>query len=211
MSVSVTAVYRRDEDGNWVVRLAEEPRCHTWGRTLRAARTSIREAAELWTEELGVAAVEELTFNERIEGVAGADEASALAAFRSALEEQLTAVRASLDHFAPSLLLQGMSVRDVADLLDLSPGRISQIAPGASLAAQATKAAPGVIEAARALRAALEPIRAANLKVGATIALAAAALDAEVGVDSDEPRGVPVQETAGRRPKVSRPQPQPQR
>jgi predicted RNase H-like HicB family nuclease len=50
----VTAVYRHEQqpDGSaaWIVELAEEPRCHTFGRTLRAARRNVREAAVAWYE-----------------------------------------------------------------------------------------------------------------------------------------------------------------
>jgi predicted RNase H-like HicB family nuclease len=52
--VKVTAVYRyeRQPDGGtaWIVELVEDPRCHTFGRTLRAAQRNIREAAAAWYE-----------------------------------------------------------------------------------------------------------------------------------------------------------------
>jgi len=52
--MKVTAVYRyeRQPDGGaaWIVELVEEPRCHTFGRTLRAAQRNIREAAAAWYE-----------------------------------------------------------------------------------------------------------------------------------------------------------------
>jgi predicted RNase H-like HicB family nuclease len=141
--VTVTAIYHRDEDGNWLVRLAEEPRCHTWARSLKAARAAIREAAELWTDELGVASVDDLVITERVEGIEGVGEALELAGMRAALASELTVVRAALDNLAPNLLGQGLSVRDVADLLALSPGRISQIAPGVGSLAATRKAASG--------------------------------------------------------------------
>ena len=52
--MKVTAVYTRERqpDGTeaWIVALAEERRCHTFGRTLRAAQRNIREAAAAWYE-----------------------------------------------------------------------------------------------------------------------------------------------------------------
>src|SRR5919197_1991096 len=53
-AMKVIAVYRheRQPDGTtaWIVDLADEPRCHTFGRTLRAAQRNIREAAAAWYE-----------------------------------------------------------------------------------------------------------------------------------------------------------------
>jgi predicted RNase H-like HicB family nuclease len=45
-----TAVYRRDIHGMWIVELLDEPRVHTYGRTLTKARENIRDAAALWFE-----------------------------------------------------------------------------------------------------------------------------------------------------------------
>src|SRR5208282_4239438 len=46
----LTAVFDRDDDGYWLVELAEEPRVHTYGRTLAKARDHIRDATALWFE-----------------------------------------------------------------------------------------------------------------------------------------------------------------
>ncbi len=43
-----TATYRRDSEGFWLVELREEPRVHTFGRTLDEAAEHIRNATALW-------------------------------------------------------------------------------------------------------------------------------------------------------------------
>lgn len=58
----VTAVFQRDDEGYWLVELAEEPRVHTYGRTLAKARDHIRDATALWFE----VAPEEVVFVEDI-------------------------------------------------------------------------------------------------------------------------------------------------
>ena len=47
---SYTAAFERDEEGFWLVELIEEPRVHTYGRTLAKARDHIRDATALWFE-----------------------------------------------------------------------------------------------------------------------------------------------------------------
>ena len=49
MSKTYTAVYEREGDA-WLVEIAEEPRVHSWGRTLAKAREHIRDALALWLE-----------------------------------------------------------------------------------------------------------------------------------------------------------------
>ncbi len=43
-------VFERDDDGYWLVELEEEPRVHTYGRTLAKAREHIVDASALWFE-----------------------------------------------------------------------------------------------------------------------------------------------------------------
>ena len=43
-----TARLEREEDGRWTIELEEEPRVHTWGKTVDQALTRMREAAALW-------------------------------------------------------------------------------------------------------------------------------------------------------------------
>jgi predicted RNase H-like HicB family nuclease len=124
--VTVTAVYERDAQGRWLVHIAEEPRCHTWARSYGAARREIIDAAELWLDELGTESLDNLDIRDEVR-IAGAAQARDLAEVREELTRRLADVRAKVDEAARGLVSAGVSVRDVADLLGISPGRVSQI------------------------------------------------------------------------------------
>ena len=51
-----TARLEQENDGRWSVELEEEPRVHTWGKTIDQALTRMREAAALWfqTDEASI-------------------------------------------------------------------------------------------------------------------------------------------------------------
>ncbi len=51
-----TARLDKEDDGRWSVELEEEPRVHTWGKTIDQALTRMREAAALWfqTDEASI-------------------------------------------------------------------------------------------------------------------------------------------------------------
>lgn len=124
--VTVTAVYERDAQGRWLVYITEEPRCHTWARSYASARREIIDAAELWLDELGVESHDNLDVRDEVR-ITGAAQARDLAKAREELTRRLTEVRARVDEAARGLVAEGVSVRDVADLLGISPGRVSQV------------------------------------------------------------------------------------
>jgi predicted RNase H-like HicB family nuclease len=45
-----TAVYEREDDGRWVVRIPRVKGCHSYGRTIDQARERIREALSLYVK-----------------------------------------------------------------------------------------------------------------------------------------------------------------
>ena len=51
-----TARLEQEHDGRWSVELEEEPRVHTWGKTIDQALNRVREAAALWyqTDEASI-------------------------------------------------------------------------------------------------------------------------------------------------------------
>ncbi len=59
--------------------------------------------------------------------ITGAAEARDLAEAREELTRRLSEVRARVDEAARGLAAEGVSVRDVADLLGISLGRVSQV------------------------------------------------------------------------------------
>lgn len=113
----------RDQDGAWLVSVPSVPGCHTYGRTLGAARRRIREALRLWVNDAGRAQIEFVVhvpvrarrvidpyIRARIKAEAASEEA-----------------RAALRLAAERLTEQGMSLRDAGELLGLSHQRIAQV------------------------------------------------------------------------------------
>jgi predicted RNase H-like HicB family nuclease len=118
-----TAVYDRDEDNNWIVRLAEEERVHTYGRTFAQAREAIRDATGLWfhldADRFDV--VDELSRDYQ-------DPLDELAAARARLERDQDEVRERTLEVVRSLRdRQGATNRDIAEIVGLSHQRVHQI------------------------------------------------------------------------------------
>lgn len=119
----VTAIYNRDTDGTWLVHLAEEERCHTFGRTFTKARTMIRDAAALWYDTDPV----DLEVDDQLAG----DHQAALDRLRQ-LRDETEARQAELRAATADVVrdLQGLDLteRDIAALVGLSHQRVHQIA-----------------------------------------------------------------------------------
>jgi predicted RNase H-like HicB family nuclease len=128
--MKVTAVYRyeRQPDGGaaWIVELVEEPRCHTFGRTLRAAQRNIREAAAAWYEvEPSQVEVDD---DVRLPPPAS----RALGRSRALRDRERKAneqARAATAAAVAALRDVGLSERDTGTLLGLSHQRVHQLAP----------------------------------------------------------------------------------
>jgi predicted RNase H-like HicB family nuclease len=122
---TLTAVFQRDEDGYWLVELAEEPRVHTYGRTLGKAREHIVDAAALWFD-LAPAELD-ITEDIRLPGPVRASLELARQARQHAQEAQDAASGATREA-ALALVRDGnLSVRDAADMLGLSHQRVQQL------------------------------------------------------------------------------------
>lgn len=130
-----TAVYDRDEQGMWLVELLEEPRVHTYGRTLAKARANMHDAAALWfdTDPGELRLVDDV----RLPAPVLASAARANQARRDAAAAKDAAMRATAE--AAVTLVHGghLSVRDAAEVLGLSHQRVQQLV----LAAAATDVA----------------------------------------------------------------------
>jgi predicted RNase H-like HicB family nuclease len=127
--MKVTAVYRyeRQPDGGaaWIVELAEEPRCHTFGRTLRAAQRNIREAAAAWyeVEPSRVEVRDDVRLPSPASRALG--QARALRDREREAHEQASAATAAA---VAALRAVGLSERDTGTLLGLSHQRVHQLA-----------------------------------------------------------------------------------
>lgn len=120
MMTTYTARYERDVDGNWLAELAEEPRIHTWARSLATTRANIREAAELWFD------VDELVVIDEYPTWVSSPLDLALPA-REEAERVLEAAAAATREAVRELTEKGLSRRDVADLLGISFQRVQQL------------------------------------------------------------------------------------
>ena len=99
-----TAVYSRQPDGAWIVYVrGHRHEIHSFARSLRRARENIRDALSLWYDDAEVARR------------------------HTALSKELTAKRRRAIR---SLQQSGLGTRDIAELLELSQQRVSQIARG---------------------------------------------------------------------------------
>jgi predicted RNase H-like HicB family nuclease len=127
--MKLTAVYRyeRQPDGGaaWVVELAEEPRCHTFGRTLRAAQRNIREAAAAWyeVERSQVEVDDDVRLPPPASRALGRSRA-----LRDREREAHEQARAATAAAVAALRDVGLSERDTGALLGLSHQRVHQLA-----------------------------------------------------------------------------------
>lgn len=119
-----TARLEREKDGRWTVELEEEPRVHTWGKTVEQALARMREAAALWFQidegdiELVPHPVLPKATDRTVEQARQARE-QARNADRLAVERTRKAVAA--------LANRGISMRDAAAILGISHQRVHQL------------------------------------------------------------------------------------
>jgi predicted RNase H-like HicB family nuclease len=127
--MKVTAVYRYERQPNggaaWIVELAEEPRCHTFGRTLRAAQRNIREAAAAWyeVERSQVEVDDDVRLPPPASRALGRSRA-----LRDREREAHEQARAATAAAVAALRDVGLSERDTGALLGLSHQRVHQLA-----------------------------------------------------------------------------------
>ena len=118
---------RYQHDGRaWTVQFVE-PDIATWGRSLRSAKAYAREllAAYLGVQDLGAtdATVEDVVdLGEQVESELGS-----LGAKRRQVEALRQDVVAETRRAAQRLRQAGLSVRDVGELLGVSPSRVMQL------------------------------------------------------------------------------------
>jgi DNA-directed RNA polymerase specialized sigma subunit len=120
-----TAVYTRERDGAWIVYIrGHRHEIHTFARSLRRARENIRDALSLWYDD-----AESATIVDRVELESALEEELAeteeLARLHSEVSQKLAAKRRRAVRV---LQKSGLGTRDIAELLDLSQQRVSQIA-----------------------------------------------------------------------------------
>ncbi|MPZ23139.1 MAG: hypothetical protein GEU28_06255 [Dehalococcoidia bacterium] len=119
-----TMVVSRDDNDTWFAELAEERRCHTWGRTLAATRDRMREAVAVWYE------VAPDSFDLR-EDIRLPDDLrrrlDITLSARDSARREMDAAQAETARTVRALVDAGLSRRDVAYLVGLSHQRVQQI------------------------------------------------------------------------------------
>jgi len=120
---TLRAVYERDRDRVWTVRIPAIRGCHTYGRTIEQARSRIREALRLWVDDPeAVKLIDDVRLPAEIRRtVTRADRARQRArAEQAAAQRELRAAASSLER-------AGLSRRDAGTLLGLSRQRVQQL------------------------------------------------------------------------------------
>ena len=117
----------READGAWIVYIrGHRHEIHSFARSLRRARENIRDALSLWYDDAATARIVD-----RVELAAALKEELAeteeLARLHSDVSQKLTAKRRRA---VKALQQSGIGTRDIAELLELSQQRVSQIARG---------------------------------------------------------------------------------
>jgi DNA-directed RNA polymerase specialized sigma subunit len=122
-----TAVYSREPDGAWIVYIrGHRHEIHTFARSLRTARENIRDALSLWYDDADSA-----TIVDRVELEPALEEEHAATEELARLHSDVSRKLAAKRRRAVRVLQEkGLGTRDIAELLELSQQRVSQIARG---------------------------------------------------------------------------------
>jgi DNA-directed RNA polymerase specialized sigma subunit len=133
MSESAYRVIVTREDGHWLADVPGLQGAHTYARSLPALDQSVREVVVL-AEELPDEAMPDLELEyDYHTGDADLDTtALQVRQLRRQAEELAAAATARTGQAAAELVSRGLSVRDVAALLGISPQRVSQLTARAS-------------------------------------------------------------------------------
>lgn len=121
------------DEGGWHVEIPSVRGCHSWGRSLSAARRYIREALASCVDVLGEDAdriARDAELVERFDLPAGIKQAIARYRVSRARAERLEAALQSSQRAAAQTIVKRFSVRDAGELLGVSGARVNQIVRG---------------------------------------------------------------------------------
>ena len=137
--MSYRVVIERDETGAWLARVPSVPGCHTYGRTLEQVRRRIRAALELWVDDAREA---DLRFQIRLPTALKKElDRARTTRDRSARAQREASV--ALSRAARDLTQKaGLSLRDAAELLELSHQRVQQVLSARATGGRETRRRP---------------------------------------------------------------------
>jgi len=122
----IVDVYR--EDGQWLGQARDLPAAHTFARNLVLLDQYLREAIAV-TQDLAAGAESSLDLDYSYHGVPQfVIDAAEIGRRRRQAEREMAEANLAARQAAATLKSAGYSVRDAAQLLEVSPGRISQMA-----------------------------------------------------------------------------------
>ncbi|HLI43567.1 MAG TPA: type II toxin-antitoxin system HicB family antitoxin [Acidimicrobiales bacterium] len=119
-----TARLARERDGRWTVELEEEPRVHTWGKTVEQALARMREATALWFQ------IDDHEIELIPHPVLPKATGRTIDQARQAREQAPNADRLAIGQTrkaALALTRRGISMRDAAAILGISHQRVHQL------------------------------------------------------------------------------------
>ncbi len=125
MSTSYEVIVTR-EDGAWLADVPAVPGAHTFARTLTSLRRSVREVIILM-DDLPDDAEVAMSFRFDVDDETVA-EAARLGQERRGLAAREADVMAGTARSVEDLIQHGYSMRDAAELLNITAGRVSQLA-----------------------------------------------------------------------------------
>jgi predicted RNase H-like HicB family nuclease len=116
-------MYERDEDGWWAAFVPSVRGCRTQGRSLAQARERIREALSLFVKDAHRAELrDKIVLPPEVRR-----QVDKQLRLRASLEEEKRQLQKSTQGAVRHLVSQGLSVRDVGELLALSHQRVHQL------------------------------------------------------------------------------------
>jgi predicted RNase H-like HicB family nuclease len=117
------AVYEREHDGRWIVKVPEVPGCHSYGRTIEQARDRIRKALGLFVDDADTAQiVDKVRLPAKVKKLV-----SGAVKLRAKVVDQQDEMVAAQIGAVKALRQLNLGHRDAGTLLGLSHQRVHQL------------------------------------------------------------------------------------
>ena len=118
------AVYERENDGRWIVKVPEVPGCHSYGRTIEQARERITEALSLFIDNVTPA---QIVDDVRLPADVKKLVRGALRLRRRVADQERAMTAAQIDAVEALRTKLKLGHRDAGSLLEMSHQRVHQL------------------------------------------------------------------------------------